>query len=397
MKLHQKLQELAAAVAAGGGRLYVVGGWVRDFRLGRPSSDVDCEVHRISSVQLLELLNEEGSVARVGRSFGVYKWSVAGECFDVHLVESSGSLQESVDGAIQRRDFCCNALLFDPLNEQILDRVGGLEDIEEKRLRVVNPSRFGEDALRGLRGPRFAATLGFSLQESARELCRIQDLREVPGERIWGELQKLLTGRWADRGWSLLGELGQLEQLFPETEGLQCSESEPRLVRLTREASSLQKSARLALALTVVTLAVPDVSMKGVFDRLKVDKVDGVSLRGAVGALRAWLSWTERHGMDDEAILRMAEELPVLWGSVLSATLHPELQVEDLMNRAEALGVSEGPLAPLLSGQDLLDRGLAAGSEIGRLLRRLRELQLSGRVTTRAMALAWLEQEISGD
>ena len=134
MKLHQKLQELAAAVAAGGGRLYVVGGWVRDFRLGRPSSDVDCEVHRISSVQLLELLNEEGSVARVGRSFGVYKWSVAGECTDVHLVESSGSLQESVDGAIQRRDFCCNALLFDPLNEQILDRVGGLEDIEEKRL-----------------------------------------------------------------------------------------------------------------------------------------------------------------------------------------------------------------------------------------------------------------------
>ena len=101
--------------------------------------------------------------------------------------------------------------------------------------------------------------------------------------------------------------------------------------------------------------------------------------------------------MDDEAILRMAEELPVLWGSVLSATLHPELQVEDLMNRAEALGVSEGPLAPLLSGQDLLDRGLAAGSEIGRLLRRLRGLQLSGRVTTRAMALAWLEQEISGD
>ena len=397
MKLHQKLRELAATVAAEGGRLFVVGGWVRDIHLERTAGDVDCEVHLLRPERLTHLLSQEGSASRVGRSFGIYKWSIAGKCFDIHLVESDLSLEKSVEQAVERRDFCCNALLFDPLTGQVLDRVGGLADIEAGRLRAVRSSRFGEDPLRALRGPRFVATLGFAMDAEAEELCRSQDLSGLPGERIWGELYRILAGPFPGRGWELLGKLGLLQQLFPGCNALCEREVGARLRWIKESVPSLETPGLVVVQFTLATLEASEDQLSQLFDRLRLDRVDGVSLRRSMKGLRDWLDWVEVHGMGDEAILRLSELCPVRWGAAVFSALQSGVDLMTLMERAQILGVEKGPLPALLSGQDLLQLGVDAGPEVGRLLAKLRSMQLAGNITERMAALEWLKEQLSAD
>lgn len=397
MKLHQKLRELSAAVAAEGGRLFVVGGWVRDIHLERMPGDVDCEVHLLRPERLMQLLNQEGAASKVGRSFGVYKWAVSGECFDIHLVESALSLEKSVEKAIERRDFCCNALLFDPLTDQVLDRVGGLADIEAGRLRAVHSSRFGEDPLRAIRGPRFAATLGFTMDAEAEELCRTQDLSGLPGERIWGEFYRILTGSFPERGWELLGKLGLLQQLFPDCSALSSREVGTRLRWLRGAVPSLEPPGLVVVQLTLATVEASEPQLNQLFERLRLDRVEGVSLRRSMRGLRDWLQWVEGHGMGDEALLHLSEFCPVHWGVAVFSALKRTVDPVTLMERARILGVEQGPLPALLSGQDLLEVGVDAGPEVGRLLAKLRSRQLAGTISDRMAALEWLERELSLD
>ena len=367
--------------------------------LERAPGDVDCEVHLTRPDRLMQLLNQEGSASRVGRSFGVYKWAIAGKCFDIHLVESEPDwkLEDSIENATERRDFTCNALLYDPLTDRVMDRVGGVDDIEAGRLRIVSSSRFGEDPLRALRGPRFAATLGFVMDDEAQHLCHSQVLSDLPGERIWGEIHRTLTGPFPGRGWDLLVRLGLLQQLFPDCRALCGPEVVARLRWVNETVASMETPGSIVVQLALVTHGASPEQLNQFFERLRLDRVDGVSLRRTLGGLREWLHWVEAHEMGDEAILRLSEFCPVPWGLVVFSALHSGADLGTLMAKAASLGVDRGPLPALLSGRELMHLGVPAGPEIGRLLAELRSIQLSGEIAGRAEALRWLEQELSGD
>src|SRR5262249_36971157 len=135
------------------------------------------------------------------------------------VIEGDPSM--GVAEATQRRDFTINAILKDPLTGALIDPYGGQQDIEQRVLRVVSSETVAEDSLRVLRAAQFAARFEFDIHPETIELCRSVDLSDLPSERIWGELEKLLLhAQRPSIGLEWLRKLGALEKLFPEIQSL---------------------------------------------------------------------------------------------------------------------------------------------------------------------------------
>src|SRR6185503_19465476 len=150
----EKVLELARLVADAGGRALVVGGCVRDQLMGRSSKDCDVEVYRVEPEKLREILGRFGRVSAVGEAFTVYK---IGNDFDVSIPRRErksgrghrgfvieGEPSMSIEEATSRRDFTINAILQDPLTDEIIDPFEGQSDIEAGILRAVSKDTFGE-------------------------------------------------------------------------------------------------------------------------------------------------------------------------------------------------------------------------------------------------------------
>lgn len=206
---------IARSVAAAGGRALVVGGWVRDRLLGREAhdDDIDLEVLGLAPEVLEGLLAESGRVRRVGQSYPIYQ--VGGLALDISA-SAAGTFAE----AARRRDLRVNAIGWDPLAKVLEDPHAGQADLAAGILRAVDPARFGDDPLRGLRSIQLAARLEMRLDEPLRALCASCDLGAVPVERIYGEWKRLLLR--AARPSIALKLLHELEILtfFPELAAL---------------------------------------------------------------------------------------------------------------------------------------------------------------------------------
>lgn len=120
----------------------------------------------------------------------------------------------------ERRDFTVNGMFFDPIKEELIDYVNGLEDLHNKILRAIgNPElRFAEDKLRLLRAVRIATRFELDIEPDTGEAMKkmADQIRVVSAERIGEELRKLLTDRHRVRGVNLLYELGLIKPLLPE-------------------------------------------------------------------------------------------------------------------------------------------------------------------------------------
>jgi poly(A) polymerase len=121
---------------------------------------------------------------------------------------------------VERRDFTINGLLYDPLEDTVLDYVGGQSDIQSRLIRTIGSpeQRFLEDKLRLIRAVRFAARFNFELENSTREaiLELAGKISQVSQERIRDELVKLMTHGYAARGISLMDSCGLLRFILPE-------------------------------------------------------------------------------------------------------------------------------------------------------------------------------------
>jgi tRNA nucleotidyltransferase (CCA-adding enzyme) len=229
---------IARLVQAHGGTALVVGGWVRDRLLERPGKDVDLEIYGIPGPALKALLETIGAVNSVGESFTVYKVldvdvslprreSRIGRGHRAFAVEGDPHMAPAE--AARRRDFTINAIAWNPLTGEYFDPFDGRGDLLERRvLRAVDPATFVDDSLRVLRGLQFAARFELAMEPATRELCRAIALDDLPAERIWGEIEKLLL--LAERpslGFALALELGVIGRLFPELQALVGCPQEP--------------------------------------------------------------------------------------------------------------------------------------------------------------------------
>ncbi len=227
----EKVMKLARVVKENGGRAMLVGGCVRDELMETGAKDWDVEVYGIEPAKLREILDKFGPVNVVGEAFTVYK---LGPDLDVALPRRErkvsrghkgfvieGDPQMSFEEASKRRDFTINSILKDVLTDEIVDCYGGREDIRNKTLRMVSEETFAEDSLRVLRAAQFAARFDFEIEKETAELCKSIDLTDLPPERIWREIEKLLLkAEKPSIGLQLLYEFGAAEQLFPELKAL---------------------------------------------------------------------------------------------------------------------------------------------------------------------------------
>ncbi len=232
---------MAEAARDHGGRALIVGGWVRDRLRGTPSTDIDMEVFGIPQDRLRELLTRIGRVEAVGQSFAVYKLTTSAGTIDVALPRRDskrgrghkgfdvvGDPLMSLEDAARRRDFTINAISWDPLTDEHIDPFDGRTDLSRRLLKAVDESTFGDDSLRVLRAVQFAARFEYALDEGTAALCRRIPLDDLPAERVWGELEKLLLlARRPSIGLALALDLGIVERLLPELQPLVGCEQEP--------------------------------------------------------------------------------------------------------------------------------------------------------------------------
>ena len=441
--------DLALAVAhaarARGGRALVVGGFVRDRLLGRPSKDLDLEVFGVPEAELASMLAAIGRVEPVGRAFPVYKLgpidvalprreSKSGRGHTAFTVQ--GDPHMTFADAARRRDFTMNAISWDPLTDDYVDPFNGRADLEARRLKVVDPRTFADDSLRVLRALQFAARFDATPADEAAAVCRAIPLDDLPAERLWGEFEKLLlVAERPSIGFALARALGVVEQLLPEMVPLydcpQDAEWHPEgdvwthtlmVIDEARRRNADLDRARLATVMLgavchdlgkPATTAMIDGRWRSpgheaagvapatrILDRLNINTIDGYDVRAQVLAITAEhlrpsafykAKDTVRDGAFRRLALRVDLELLVRFGR---ADCHGRTGTFDcsamdwFLDRARALGVEHAPPAPLLLGRHLLALGVTPGPRMGEILRAVYEKQLDGAVATLDEAVA---------
>ena len=233
------VKKITEYVNEAGGRVFYVGGCVRDRLLGIDNKDVDIEVHGISPEDLYSILEKVGEPLAYGKSFGVF--ALRGEDIDIAMPRRERAVGKGhrdfvvdVDPfigtreAARRRDFTINALMEDAMTGEIVDHFGGQEDLKAGIIRHIDPATFVEDPLRVLRGAQFAARFGFGIAPDTVELCRGIDLSTLSKERVEEELRKALLK--ADKPsifFEAMREMDQLDHWFPELKELIDLEQDP--------------------------------------------------------------------------------------------------------------------------------------------------------------------------
>ena len=439
--------QIADAVREAGGRALIVGGWVRDRLMGHPSKDVDIEVYGIDAERLKTLLARFGSVNTVGESFTVYK--VAD--IDVSLPRTESKTGRGHKGfavrgdpsltpaqAARRRDFTINAIAWDPLTGEYIDPFDGRADLDRHLLRAVDPGTFADDSLRVLRGIQFAARFEFALDESTKALCRSLPLDDLPAERVWGEIEKLLLrARRPSIGFALGLELGVIHRLFPELLALVGCPQEPEwhpegdvwvhTLLVIDEARSRIDDLEYAQQVTVMlgavchdlgkppTTAVVDGRIRSLeheeqgvapatalLDRLNIHSMHGYDVRRQVlgivaNHLKPGMFAKADPPVGDGAYRRLAQKVDL---ELLARVARSDCEgrgggfdcsaMDQFLERARRLGVEHAPPEPLVKGRHLLALGVKPGPAVGEVLKQVYERQLDGSATDfeSAMALA---------
>ncbi len=443
----QKVLQISRAVHEAGGRALLVGGCVRDMIMGQIAKDWDLEVFQLEPDRLRELLEQFGTVSAVGEAFTVYK---LGHDLDVSIPRRErksgrghrgfvieGEPSMSIEDATRRRDFTINAILMDPLTAELIDPFEGRKDIEQRVLRSVSKDTFSEDSLRVLRAAQFASRFNFDIEPETVELCRSIELDDLPSERIWGEIEKLLLrSERPSVGLGWLRELGVVEKLFPEIASLIDVPQDPlwhpegdvfvhtQLVidraREVIDALPYPKKVTVMLAALAHDFGKPATTdfLEGhwrsrgheeagvvpttkFLDRLNVHTIDSYDVRSQVIALvRKHLKPGEFYKKRDEigegAFRRLARrcEPDLLYRVAKADSLGRNAQwvprekwydaeaQEWFIRRARELEVEQTAPSPILLGRHLIEMGMSPGPEMGDITRAVYEMQLDGRVRT---------------
>ncbi len=218
---------IVQTLRAAGFQAFYAGGCVRDRLLGREAKDYDVATGATPDV----VLSLFPRTFAVGAHFGVVLVCTGEVKTEVATFRHDGAYTDgrrpdqvrytlSPAEDVARRDFTVNGMLYDPITDQVLDSVGGREDLRAGLIRAIgDPSRrFREDKLRMLRAVRFAARFGFALEPETEIAIRAQasTIHQVSPERVRDELSRMLTEGRAARAFELLDRTGLLEQALPE-------------------------------------------------------------------------------------------------------------------------------------------------------------------------------------
>jgi tRNA nucleotidyltransferase/poly(A) polymerase len=407
--------EVVRTLRARGFETYWAGGCVRDSLLGRMPKDYD-----VATTARPEEIREAFGPRRtvpVGAQFGVMTVvgpKLAGQVevatFRRDVAYSDGRHPDEVEFSspeadAHRRDFTINGLFYDPVEDRVVDFVGGVDDLGRGIVRAIGEprARFEEDKLRLLRAVRFTATFDFALDLPTRDAVEAMaaQIHVVSAERIAGEMRLMLVHSSRAAAIDLLHEVGLLKTILPE---LATANASGEVTATGRPADKAWLAALESLdALTDPSFSLALAALLHAF----------VDARGAAGIARRWklsnaesqrTGWLLEHQSDlvgapalkwsqlqPLLIAEGIQELIALHEALAAVAGHPADDTEYCRRRL-AVPRDELDPPPLISGDDLIAHGVPRGKQYQYLLRAVRSAQLDGEISTPAEALALVER-----
>jgi tRNA nucleotidyltransferase/poly(A) polymerase len=440
-------EKVCATLRTEGYQAFLVGGCVRDILLGRQPADYDLTTD--ATPRQVEAIFP-GSLT-VGAKFGVVivpadaqvspgdrPQQVEVATFRCDMGYSDGRHPDGVEYTkspqddVKRRDFTINAMLIDPSTNEVLDFVGGREDLRAGIIRAIGDpqARFGEDKLRMVRAVRFAARFAFTIEPKTMQAIQklAPEISQVSMERLRDELTKILTEGAARRGFELLDQTGLLIHLLPEIARMKGVEQPPQFhpegdvwIHTLMMMAGLPAGASPTLAWGVL---LHDVGKPPTFTppsgptgRIRFDRHVEVGVKMAEEICRRFRFSNE----DTEQILALVahhmrfKDVPKMKPATLKRFVRIEKFDEHLeLHRLDSLAshgkldnlelarrfIAETPpeqVRPprLLTGDDLIALGLRPGPRFKAILYNVEEAQLDGTVQTHDEAVR-LAKQLSG-
>jgi poly(A) polymerase len=427
-------RQIALRLREAGFTAYLAGGCVRDFLLGREPKDFDVATDA-PSAEVQRLFRR---TVPVGVQFGVVLVCDFGPPIEVATFRADEKYEDgrrpsavrfaSAREDALRRDFTINGMFLDPERNEVLDFVGGREDLARRQIRAIGDPdlRIAEDRLRMLRAVRFAAALGFDIEPITFEAIRrhAHAITGIAWERIGDEIVRMLTESEAGsarRAFELLAATGLLVHVLPEVAALRGVEQSPDFHpegdvwqhTLLLLAQLERPSETLALGALLHDIGKPATQKRAngritfaghcelgaamaveVCQRLRRSRATWERVEFLVREhLRHLQAPHMRPATLKKFLLRegIEELLELVRMDVLASS--GDLSAYEFCRAKLAEFRSRGlPEPPLLQGRDLLAAGYPPGPRMGEILRAVRDAQLEGELHSREEALAWVRQ-----
>lgn len=392
------------ALRGAGFDAYFAGGCVRDALLARKPKDFDVATSATPE-SVRDLFGKKKTLA-FGASFGVIgvlppesdhasnKSSI--EPTEVATFRSDGEYSDgrrpdsvqygTAEEDTKRRDFTINGLFYDPIDEKVIDFVGGQADLQAKVLRTIGVAadRFSEDKLRMLRAIRFSTVLGFSIDTLTLQAIQkyADQINVVSGERIGAEMRKVVSSPGAFDGMMRLRKSRLDAAIFPELE--RCDQD-----RMRASLSSLvSRDFVSAMACILISGNLTEDDLVNITKRWKLANEEKRQISAALKHV---------------ATIKNAADLP--WSKVQPCLINRDAEV--IVRVAAAIGqqdgsdgrgieLSESALSwpteklnpePLVTGEDLAEAGISPGPKYKLILQTIRDRQLDGELNSKSAAL----------
>ncbi|MEO1593424.1 MAG: CCA tRNA nucleotidyltransferase [Cyanobacteria bacterium J06632_22] len=391
---------------------HLVGGSVRDALLHRQADYLD-----------LDFVLPQRAIATASRIAKHYKAGfvvldeenqIARAVFDQATIDFAQQVGPTLETDLQRRDFTINAIAYHPPTDQLIDPLGGIDDLKQQTLRMVCPDNLAEDPLRLLRAYRQAAQLGFLIDTETRQTIRqlAPLLKNIAAERVRHELDALLSKPKGTACLRLAFEDGLLRDWLPHLTEVHFQ----ALASVDQALGDFAAQTDFWHQLYAWPQPVPPGHYRS---WVKVAKLFCL-VQGTESDAEALLSHLKYSRHEIQAVLKVMRGQPYT-----EALLGGELSREKLFFFFKAVGKSfaavalttvaqgyplkqmlsmvaqyenpDDPLAhpkPLLTGRDLMQQlNLTPGPQIGQLLTAVEQQQAKGSITTADEALAWVQEQ----
>jgi len=440
--LEEGALDVVRVLTGAGHRALWAGGCVRDRVLGIPPTDYDIATDADPEEIVRTFSNAPGADARyVGAAFGVVRVSLGDRAYEVARFRREGDYRDGRHPErvvfsderedAERRDFTVNGVFYDPLEDRILDYIGGLEDLERQTIRTIGNAddRFGEDRLRMLRAIRFAARLNWSVEERTLSAIRrsAAAIDAISPERIRDEVMRTIAEGGGAWGLRLLLDTGLLDVVLPEVAAMVDVPQPPQFhpegdvfthTQIMLGIASVRTiSPELALGILLHDVGKPPTFE--VADRIRFNLHTKVGAEIAERICRRLVLSTDasthvvRLVADHHRFTHVKEMRPSKLKRLLQT---PRFQDHLALHRIDCLAshgnldnyafcvdaldrLEPDDIKPhrLIRGDDLIALGYAPGPAFGRVLARVEDEQLDGTVDSRTEALALAQKLMASE
>ncbi len=392
---------------------YFAGGCVRDTLLGGAVKDYDVATDAPPQRVRELFFNTQA----VGAAFGVILVRIGNSVIEVATFRADGRyldgrhpsevLFTTAEVDARRRDFTINGLFLDPVTDQVIDYVGGQDDLRARRVRAIGDpaARLSEDSLRLLRAVRFSARLGFEIEPSTFDAVRAHacQLRRISPERVAEELRLMLTPPTRIGAWSLLWQLELVHEVFrflPPTERIlatppflftEVSPGEPIPFGLALAAGTicywLKTRPRVVDVRPLLARDEVLIAVHALRQSLKISNEESEALRETIlGAGPLLNDVAPTLAVKKRFLARPTAALTRALLHAMAARGYFIDRIHDLRAELTVLEGSNYSPMPLLKGDDLTALGYPPGPLYKWILDAVYDAQLEGSIATRADA-----------